>query len=112
MEKNRLLRQAMPVLLSLFASVAGATEPGDSTDTYQNQTVSTDVFVQGRNTLTMSNVTVTPTGNLTANSPGSIVVNSPFKVQQGGTLKLNVNNQWCVIYDYDNSGNIIARHRH
>ena len=109
MEKNRLLRQAMPVLLSLFASVAGATEPGDSTDTYQNQTVSTDVFVQGRNTLTMSNVTVTPTGNLTANSPGSIVVNSPFKVQQGGTLLLTVGHPYRIRYTYDAAGNRTKR---
>ena len=111
MEKNYLLRQVLPVLLSLFASAAEDTELGDSIDTYQNQTVSTEVFIQGRDTLTMNNITVTPTGRLTANIPNGIVINSLFEVQVGGSLELNVNNQWRVIYNYDNSGNIIARHR-
>ena len=110
MEKRYSIRLILSVLVFIYSASSRATELGDSIDTYQNQTVSTEVFVQGRDTLTMSNVTVTPTGRLTANSPGRILVNSPFKVQLGGTLKLNVNNQWRVIYDYDNSGNIIARY--
>ena len=110
MIKRKSFRLTLSAFVLLCPASSRATELGDSIDTYQNQTVSTEVFVQGRDTLTMSNVTVTPTGRLTANSSGRILVNSPFKVQLGGTLKLNVNNQWRVIYDYDNSGNIIARH--
>lgn len=104
-------RHILSAMLPLLAATAGAKEVGDSIDTYQNQTVSTEVFVQGRTTLTMSSVTVTPTGELTAKAPVKIVVNGPFDVQLGGTLNMNTGHQWRVIYCYDNSGNIIARHR-
>ena len=109
MEKNCLLRQALPVLLSFFASTSRAPELGDSIDTYQNQTVSTEVFVQGHTTLTMSNVTVTPTGELAANAPVGIVINSPFKVQLGGTLVLTVGHPYRISYTYDAAGNRIKR---
>ena len=78
---------------------------GDSIDTYQNQTVSTEVFVQGHTTLNISNVTVTSSGELTANAPAGIVINSPFEVQLGGTLDLSVGHPYRIRYTYDAAGN-------
>lgn len=109
MEKRLSLRQSLTALLPLCVLTAGATELGDSIDTYQNQTVSTEVFVQGRDTLTISNVTVTPTGELTANAPDGIVVNSPFQVQLGGTLVLTVGHPYRISYTYDAAGNRTKR---
>lgn len=109
MEKKHLQRLALSVLLSVSASAAGATELGDSTDTYQNQTVSTEVFVQGRTTLNISNVTVTSTGDFTANAPNGIVINNPFEVQPGGTLELTVGHPYRIRYTYDAAGNRTKR---
>lgn len=110
MEKVKLLRLVVPVLLlHIYAVTAGATELGDSIDTFQNQTVSTEVFVQGRTMLTMSSVTVTTTGELTANAPDGIVINCPFEVQLGGMLDLTVGHPYRISYTYDAAGNRIKR---
>lgn len=105
MKKRQLFRLTLSALVLLCPASLLATELGDSIDTYQNQTVSTEVFVQGRDTLTMSNVTVTPTGELKANAPDGIVINSPFTVQFGGTLDLSVGHPYRIRYTYDAAGN-------
>ena len=112
MEKKHLYRLVLSALLAVGTSAVRATELGDSIDTYQNQTVSAEVYVQGRTTLTMNSVTVTSTGELTATAPESIILNGPFEVQQGGVLEIYGRHAWPVNYEYDNSGNITARHRY
>lgn len=102
---NFVLRQAIPALLPLFVSTARATELGDSTDVYQNQTVSTEVFVQGHTTLNITDVTVTTSGKLAANAPDGIVIGHPFEVQRGGTLNLSVGHPYRIRYTYDAAGN-------
>lgn len=100
------------VLTVVTCSVpANATESGDSIDTYQNQTVSTEVFVQGRDVLTSNNVTVTPTGHLTMTAPNGISINGTFEVQLGGLLELNGGRQHHIRYTYDASGNRVLRRR-
>ncbi len=102
-------RHILSALLPLFAAPVCATEMGDSTDTFQNQTVSTEVFVQGHTTLTIGSVTVTQTGGLTANAPDNIVINAPFEVQNGGTLELTVGHPYRIRYTYDAAGNRTRR---
>lgn len=95
--------------LALPCMMASAAEQGDSIDTYQNQTVSTEVFVQGRDTLTSNNVTVTPTGHLTMTSPDGISITGDFEVKLGGQLNLNGGRQYLIRYTYDDAGNRINR---
>ena len=86
MQITQYIRLSLSLLLFLCVTPMGATELGDSVDTYQNQIVSTEVFVQGRNVLTSNNVTVTSTGDLTMSAPEQIVITSNFEVQLGGQL--------------------------
>lgn len=111
MRKMQYIRLALLSLLFFCVNPMTATELGDSINTYQNQIVSMDVFVQGRNVLTSNNVTVTPTGNLVMTAPERIDITGPFEVQLGGQLKLNGGQQWPIVYDYDSSGNIVARYK-
>lgn len=105
MEKRSSYGLILPALSFIYSAPLHASELGDSIDTYQNQTVSTEVFVQGRNTLIMSGVTVAPTGDLTANAPDGIVINCPFEVQLGGMLLLTVGHPYRISYTYDAVGN-------
>ena len=58
------------LLLFFFIPITmTAAEMGDSIDVYENQTVTTTVFVQGRDTIGVRNVTVTSTGHLKMNAP-------------------------------------------
>lgn len=111
MKRIQYIRLSLSVLLFLRVDPMAATELSDSVDTYQNQIVSTEVFVQGRDVLTSNNVTVTPTGDLTMTAPERIEITGPFEVQLGGLLKLNSGQQLPIVYDYDSSGNIVARHK-
>jgi len=111
MKEKQYIRLSLSLLLSLCFTPMGATELGDSVDTYQNQIVSTEVFVQGRNVLTSNNVTVTSTGNLTMSAPEQILITGDFEVQLGGQLSLNGGRQWPIVYNYDSSGNITARNK-
>lgn len=111
MKRIQYIRLSLSALLFLYANPMAATELSDSVDTYQNQIVSTEVFVQGRNVLTSNNVTVTPTGDLIITAPGRIEITGPFEVQLGGQLRLDGGQQCPLVYDYDSSGNIIARHK-
>lgn len=111
MKRIQYIRLTLLALLFFCANSITATELGDSINTYQNQIVSMDVFVQGRNVLTSNNVTVTPTGNLVMTAPERIDITGPFEVQLGGQLTLNGGQEWPIVYDYDSSGNIIARYK-
>ena len=95
----------------VIALIAKAEEVPDSVDTFNNQTVSTEVVVQGRTILTSQNVTVTSTGQLTLNGPQGIIIPHDFVVNSGGTLKLNGGLQYAVIFSYDASGNRIRREK-
>ena len=111
--KRELKTRLLPAtLLFLCPCKMAATEVGDSVDTYQNQTVSTYVKVQGRTVLSSSNVTVTPTGKLKMSAPQRIDISGPFTVELGGTLELNGGNQWPVRYIYDSSVNILKREKY
>ena len=111
MKKHITKRLSCITLLLLCMLNAKAEEVGDSIDTFQNQTVSDTVSLQGRTTLNMQNVTVSQTGLLKATAPEGIVITGPFEVQLGGELVLNGGRQWMIRYSYDNSGNRIMRKR-
>ena len=108
--KNRIVVQTlMSVVLIMCSVTAHATEVGDSIDTFQNQTVSTTLTLQGRNTVTMNNVTVTPTGHLTVTAPRGVMIPANFEVQLGGTLYLDGQLKNFIRFYYDASGNRIRR---
>lgn len=86
-----------------------AEETPDSVDTFNNQTVTTEVTVQGRTVLSSQNVTVTSTGDLILNGPQGVVIPQNFEVALGGTLQLNGGLQYAVSFIYDASGNRIRR---
>lgn len=111
MKRIHYIRLALLALLLQYVNPTTATELSDSIDTYQNQIVSMNAFVQGRGVLTSNNVTVTPTGNLVMTAPERIDITGPFEVLLGGQLTLNGGHQWPIVYDYDSSGNTIARQK-
>lgn len=78
---------------------------GSCVNTFENQTVSSKLSVQGCNILTVQNVTVSVNGDLTLSAPGTIVINGPFETQLGGVLKINKKESVIIEFDYDNSGN-------
>lgn len=102
-------RKVLFALLVTCSVPATATELGDSIDTFQNQTVSTTLTLQGRNTVTMNNVTVTPTGHLTVSAPRGVIIPANFEVQLGGTLYLDGQLKNFIRFYYDASGNRIRR---
>jgi len=106
--KKRLIMSAL-VSLSISSSIAQT--PVDSVDTYQHQTVSSRVSVQGRHVLTSSDITVTSTGDLKLSAPDGVVMTGPFTVQLGGVLQVNGGRQWLIRYTYDSSGNRICREK-
>jgi len=57
-------------------------------NTFTNQTVTSYLFVEGCNTLTVQNVTVTNSGNLHLSAPGVITINGAFDVYLGGQLNV------------------------
>lgn len=110
MEKNipkRLLLSALALLCISTFTVAQT--PIDSVDTYHDQIVSNTVSVQGRHVLTVSNVTVTPTGYLRVSSPDGIIIPGGLTVEFGGVLNLDITRRRNICYVHDSSGNIIKR---
>ena len=95
----------------LLSAPAMAQQANDSVDTYQNHTVSTTVSVQGRDTLIVSDVTVTPTGHLKLTAPAATIVTSNLNVQLGGTLEINGGRQYLIKFTYDAAGNRIRREK-
>ena len=57
-------------------------------NTFTNQTVSTNVYVEGCNTLTVQNVTVASGGNLSLSAPSEVIINGTFDVLLGGVLNV------------------------
>ena len=111
MKTNRLLllRSAFVVLVLYQAGQAEAVLPNDSVDTYTNHTVTDSVYVQGRSTLTISDVGISSGGHLVASSPNGIVITSGLLVELGGKLNLYERRLKCVFFTYDASGNITSR---
>lgn len=109
----RKLNRRWLVLSTIFllSAPAMAQQANDSVDTYQNHTVSTTVSVQGRDTLIVSDVTVTSTGKLKLKSPSLTIVTGNLEVFLGGVLEINGDYQWHLIYSHDSSGNVIRRRK-
>lgn len=105
------LRLVLSITGLAFAFICNAEEVTDSVDTFNNQTVSTVVSVQGRTVLTSQNVTVSSTGQLTLNGPQGVLIPHDFVVNPGGSLILNGGLQYAVIFTYDESGNRIRREK-
>lgn len=89
--------------LSVFAT-------NSCVNTFENQTVSSKLSVQGCNTLSLQNVTITSNGDLTLSAPDAISINGAFEVNPGGMLNIKTElTQWSFDYGYDNAGNRIRR---
>lgn len=83
---------------------------GECVDSYENQTVSSVVLVQGCNALTVKNVIVSGNGDLTLSASDAVLINGSFEVKLGGLLNIkNELTQWSMDYGYDNAGNRIRR---
>lgn len=108
-KRNFLIRYIFMALLISTTVQTKAVLPNDSVDTYTNHTITDSVYVQGRSTLTISDVSVSSGGHLVASSPDGIVVTSGMLVELGGKLSLYERRLKCVFFTYDASGNIIRR---
>lgn len=109
MNRYSLLRCAFMTLFLYPASQAEAVLPIDSVDTYTNHTVTDSVYVQGRSTLTISDINVSSGGHLVASSPDGIVVTGGLTVNLGGKLNLYEKRLTGFFFTYDAYGNIISR---
>lgn len=78
-------------------------------NTFENQTVSSTLSVQGCNTLVVQNVTVTPNGDLTLTAPDAVLINGPFEAQLGGVLNIKKKEASTVEFIYNAAGNRILR---
>ena len=106
------LRQTALIAVGLVFSQNGhAEEIPDSVDTYNNQSVATEIIVQGRTLLTSQGVTVTNIGQLTLNGPAGVYIPQDFEVKNGGSLQINGGLQYVVSFLYDASGNRIRRQK-
>ena len=106
-----LQRMTLSVAGLIIALCSQAEEINDSVDTFNNQTVTTEITVQGRTVLTSQGVTVTSTGQLTLNGPQGVLIPQDFEVKTGGSLLLNGGLQYAVTFTYDASGNRIRREK-
>lgn len=82
---------------------------GSCVNTFENQTVSSKVSVQGCNTLVVQNVTISNTGNLTLSAPDAVLINGSFEVQLGGVLNIKKKEASIVEFIYNAAGNRILR---
>lgn len=83
---------------------------GSCVNTFENQTVSSAVSVQGCNTLTVRNVTITNNGDLTLSAPENITLNGPFNAELGSLLNIKIGQaQLMFEFIYDASGNRIMK---
>ena len=70
---------------------------GECVDSYENQTVSSVVLVQGCNALTVKNVIVSGNGDLTLSASDAVLINGSFEVKLGGLLNIkNELTQWSI----------------
>lgn len=84
--------------ISVFAA-------GSCVNTFENRTVSSKLSIQGCNTLTVQNVTVTSNGDLTLSAPGAVLINGLFETQLGGVLNITKKESVIIEFDYDSTGN-------
>lgn len=82
---------------------------GSCVNTFENQTVSSTVSVQGCNTLTVRNVTITNNGDLTLSASDAVLINGPFEAQLGGVLNIKKKEASIVKFIYNAAGNRILR---
>lgn len=82
---------------------------GSCVNSFENQTVSSTVSVQGCNTLTVKNVTITNNGDLTLSASDAVLINGPFEVQLGGVLNIKKKEASIVEFIYNAAGNRILR---
>ncbi len=112
MQTKQTIRRKMLSIAGLAITLCGhAEEVSDSVDTFNDQTVTTEITVQGRTVLNSQGVTVTNNGQLTLNGPQGILVPHDLLVQTGGTLLMNGGLQYAITFTYDASGNRIRREK-
>lgn len=111
MKLTRMQQLMLSLFLAAFSVPALATGTGDSIDVYQNHTVTTTVYVYGRDTIGVSNVEVDEPGKLYMAAPRGFTVTSGLYVMSGARLELHTDSQWPVSYTYDASGNTTERRR-
>lgn len=97
-------------LFSIWFITSKASEPIDTTN-YSNYTVETEVAINSSSTLTIANITITPTGKLTLVAPTRITLNPTIDVQLGGELILFGGTSFAIDYSYDEAGNRILRRK-
>lgn len=110
-EKLHTHRLVLTMIGLFLAFGCRAEEVADSVDTFNDQTVTTEITVQGRTVLSSQGVTVTNNGQLTLNGPQGILVPHDLLVQTGGTLLMNGGLQYAISFTYDASGNRIRREK-
>jgi len=109
MKKYSFYKIVFAALYGFMPVASHASESNDSVDSYTNHMVSSTVTVQGRGELTVSSVSVTPTGDLTLAAPDNITISGPFTVEEGGQLNAFVQTRPLIWYSYDAAGNRIRR---
>ena len=109
--KQAIQRKLLSIVGLAFPLCCYAEEISDSVDTFNSQTVTTEITVQGRTVLTSQSVTVSNTGQLTLNGPQGVLITQDFEVNSGGSLLLNGGLQYAVTFTYDASGNRIRREK-
>ena len=82
---------------------------GSCVNTFENSTVSSMISVQGCNTLTVKNVTITNNGNLTLSAPDAVLINGFFEAQLGSVLNIKKKEASIVEFIYNAAGNRILR---
>lgn len=107
--KDRILY--IPLFLMLSVSSTYALEHNDSIDMYMNQTVDSEVDIQGRGLLTTANVHVTSTGSLKLSAPQGVTVTGPYTVDLGGKLEINGGRQYYVKFLYNTVGHRVRREK-
>ncbi len=78
------------------------------TNSYSNQTVTSNIYVSTTDDLNITNVTVENNGRLKLHSSGTVTLNPSFDVHLGGTLTIWHEKLSC---SYDAAGNRIRRGR-
>jgi hypothetical protein len=85
--------------------------PTDTINIYTGKIVSDEKRVMSKQTLQMSNTTITGSGHLKATAEDGIVIIDETTVMLGGTLQLNGASQYAIKYYYDASGNRTNRRK-
>lgn len=100
----------MTIVFVMLAKMPSySAELTDSVASYNGQTVNSTVTVQGKDTLRVSNVNVTSTGNLTLTSPDGVIITSGLDVVTGGVLNITGGKHNYIRFFYNNTGHRIRR---